>query len=240
MLVASVLPASGVHADHASADAHPAADANVRTGRVASRVIVRGAFAAASHTSTSASVSRDSFVIPPSPARVAPRLAVEVHTALSLPLDNHSLCPRSAGCVLRSGGGVGGSLERRRPSGFGGFIGYDAWFLDSDSVYELAVQQVLRGGMRFTMPTDYIFHPIFELSLGVSGIGDTFQIASIGAAGQAFAGAETELTETFGVRMGFGLRAFSHSPFRTRDDVWRGRGGAFSEAAFVEVGLTVM
>jgi len=181
------------------------------------------------------------LVIPPPPARIAPRLAVEVHTGLTLPLDNSALCPRDHGCVLQPGGGFGVSLERRYPSGFGGLVAYDTWFLDSDSVYELAVQQLLRTGLRYTMPTDYIFHPIFELSMGVMGLGDTFRIATVGVLGQAFAGAEIELTETFGLRLGIGMRAFSHSPFRTqRDDVRRGNAGVFSEAFFIEVGLTLM
>ena len=186
-------------------------------------------------------VARRTLVIPPAPARIAPRLAVEVHTGLTLPLDNSALCPREHGCVMQPGGGFGISLERRYPSGFGGLVAYDTWFLDSDSVYELAVQQLLRTGLRYTMHTDYIFHPIFELSLGVMGLGDTFRIATVGVLGQAFAGAEIELTETFGLRLGIGMRAFSHSPFRTqRDDVRRGDDGVFSEAFFSEVGFTLM
>jgi hypothetical protein len=181
------------------------------------------------------------LVIPPPPSRAAPRYALEVHTGLALPLDNDSLCPSGAGCVLEAGGGIGVSLERRWPSGFGALAAYDVWFLDSDSVYELAVQQLLRGGMRYTMPTDFVFHPIFELSLGFMGLGDIFRIATGGLLLQAFSGVETELTESFGVRMGMGLRAFSHSSFRTeRDGVRRGDGIRFSEAFFVEVGLTVM
>lgn len=181
------------------------------------------------------------FAIPPSPARAPPRLALEVHTGVTTPLDNQALCPRRAGCVLRAGGGVGASLERRWPSGFGVLGAYDAWFLDSDSVYELAVQQVLRAGLRYTMPTDYVFHPIFELSVGAMGLGDTFRIATVGYVGQVLAGAELELTESYGVRGGVGMRFFSHSTFETqRDGVKRGDDGVFSEALFIEVGLTVM
>lgn len=181
-----------------------------------------------------------SLEIPPSPALAAPRLAIEVHTGLTMPLDNDALCPERAGCVLESGGGIGASIERRYPSGFGALMAYDAWFVDSDSVYELAVQQLLRGGLRYTMPTEYVFHPIFEGSLGMMGLGDIFAIATVGFVGQLFAGGEIELTQTFGVRLGFGFRAFTHSSFRTeRDEVQRGT-GLFSESAFVEVGLTVM
>jgi hypothetical protein len=195
--------------------------------------------ACADELHTHEDVEGGAFLIPPSPARAAPRLAIEVHTGLTVPLDNEALCPPDAGCVLQSGGGIGVSLERRFPSGFGPLVAYDAWFVDSDSVYELAVQQILRGGLRYTMPTEFVFHPIFELSLGIMGLGDTFAIATVGVLGQAFAGAEIELTESFGVRMGFGLRAFSQSRFTARDGAQRG-GGLFSESAFVEVGLTVM
>lgn len=178
--------------------------------------------------------------IPPSPALAAPRLAIEVHTGLTMPLDNDAVCPARAGCVLESGGGIGVSIERRYPSGFGALMAYDAWFVDSDSVYELAVQQLLRGGVRYTMPTEYVFHPIFEGSLGMMGLGDIFAIATIGFVGQLFAGGEIELTQTFGVRLGLGLRTFTHTAFRTeRDGVQRGK-GLFSESAFIEVGLTVM
>jgi hypothetical protein len=181
------------------------------------------------------------FVIPPPPALAAPRLAIEVHTGLTLPLENSGLCPARAGCVLQSGGGVGVSLERRRPSGFGGLVAYDVWFLDSDSVYELAVQQQLRGGMRYTAPTEFVFHPIFELSFGGMVFGDIFRAATFGVVAQAFTGIETELTESFGVRLGFGMRGFSHTPFRTeRDGVRRGESDHFSQAFFIEAGLTLM
>jgi hypothetical protein len=181
------------------------------------------------------------FSLPPPPARAGTRLAIEVHTGYTFPLDQSALCPRAFGCVLQGGGGIGTTLERRWPSGFGLFAGYDAWFLDSDSVYELAVQQMLRAGLRFTEPTDYVFHPVFELSLGGMGLGDVFRIATVGVLGQAFAGGEIELTETFGVRLGVGARAFSHSSFRTkRDGVQRGSDRLFSEAFFFELGLTVM
>jgi hypothetical protein len=181
------------------------------------------------------------FVIPPPPSKAHPQLAIEVHTGLTLPLGNEALCPKGYGCVLQAGGGVGASIERRRPSGFGALLAYDAWFLDSDSVYELAVQQQLRVGMRYTAPTEFVFHPIFELSVGAMVLGDIFRASTVGIVFQGFSGVETELTESFGVRLGIGLRGFSHTPFRTeRDGVRRGARDHFSEAFFFEVGLTYM
>ena len=181
------------------------------------------------------------FEIPPAPARAKPRLALEVHATVAAPLDNHALCPHGAGCVLKSGGGIGVSLERRWPTGFGAFGAYDVWFLDSDSVYELGVQQALRGGARYTMPTEIVFHPVFDVSLGVMGYGDTFRVATVGGLAEFFAGGEIELNATFGLRAGVGLRIFSASSFRTeRDSVLRGQDGFFAESILAQIGLTVM
>ncbi|MFT3928236.1 MAG: hypothetical protein QM778_37255 [Myxococcales bacterium] len=181
------------------------------------------------------------FEIPPAPARAKPRLALELHATFASPLDNHSLCPSGVGCVLQSGGGLGGSLERRWPTGLGAFGAYDVWFLDSDSVYELGVQQAFRGGVRYTMPTENIFHPLFDVSLGVMGYGDTFRVATVGALVEFFAGGEVELSATFGVRAGIGLRVFTVSPFRTeRDSIERGQSGVFAEMFLAQMGLTVM
>lgn len=181
------------------------------------------------------------FEIPPAPLAARPRNVWEVHGSFAWPLNNHSLCPSGVGCVLQGGGGIGGSYERRWPTGFGAFAAYDLWFLDTDSVYELGVQQALHGGLRFTMPTEVIFHPLFDVSLGLMGYGDTFRIATVGSLIQLFAGAEVELSESIGLRFGFGLRVFSHGRFRTeRDHIVRGSDGVFAESVFLELGLTVM
>jgi hypothetical protein len=120
-------------------------------------------------------------------------------------------------------------------------VAYDLWFLDTDSVYELGVQQLLRAGLRYTMPTNIVFHPMFELTGGFMGYGDTFAIATVGVLAQVMAGAEVELTAAFGLRVGLGVRAFSHTEFRTeRDGVQRGTGVPFSESFFFEVALTFL
>ncbi len=186
-------------------------------------------------------VADEPFTVPPAPHEAAPRHVLDVHSGFSTPLQNKSLCPPGNGCVFQSGGGIGASLERRGPQGFGLIAGYELWFLDTDSVYELGVQQALRAGARYTMPTDILFHPVFELTLGGVGYGDTFAIATVGVMVQAFAGGEIELNERFGLLAGFGLRAFSHTEFTTeRDRVLRGNDGLFSESLFFQFGLTVM
>ncbi len=186
-------------------------------------------------------VAQESFIVPPAPNKADPRHVLDVHSGFSTALQNESICPADGGCVFQSGGVLGASLERRWPQGFGLLVGYDLWFLDTDSVYELGVQQALRAGARYTMPTDILFHPVFELSLGGVGYGDTFRIATVGVMAQGFAGGEAELSERFGLLVGFGLRAFTQTEFRTeRDRVLRGRNGLFSESLFFQIGLTVM
>lgn len=197
------------------------------------------ACAAPAHAQAGVGGGAEAFEVPPPPAKAPPRLAFDVHTGFSAPLRNDSLCPRGAGCVLQSGGGVGGSAERRWPSGIGVVVAYDLWFLDTDSVYELGVQQLLRAGLRYTVPTQIVFHPVFELTGGGMGYGDTFRIETVGILAQVMGGAEVELTASFGLRAGLGVRAFSHTEFRTeRDNVLRGTGGPFSESFFFEVALT--
>jgi hypothetical protein len=165
----------------------------------------------------------------------------EVHLGFAAPLENGSVCPSVGGCVLQSGGGLGGSFERRRPSGFGWLTGYDLVFLDSDAVYELGVQQIVRVGARYTAPTDIIFHPTFDLSAGGHVYGDTFHVATIGALVQVFSGAEVELSDTYAVRGGFGLRILTQSPFRTeRDGIRRAGAQRPSEMFFAEVALVFM
>jgi hypothetical protein len=179
------------------------------------------------------------FEVPPAPGEAEPRFTFDVHTGFAAPLNNRSLCPAGAGCVLKSGGGVGGTAERRWPVGLGVLVGYDLWFLDTDSVYELGVQQSVRLGLRYTMPTSVVFHPVFELSSGVMVYGDTFRAATVGGFLEGLAGSEFELSAAFGLRAGLGVRVFSHTAFRTeRDGVLRGKRGAFSETIFLRVGLT--
>jgi hypothetical protein len=103
------------------------------------------------------------------------------------------------------------------------------------------VQQLWHVGGRYTLPTDILLHPVLQLSGGLMGYGDTFHIATLGVAAQLLAGFEVEISERFGLLAGFGLRAFTHSAFRTeRDRVSRGGKGWFSESLFFQLGLTAM
>jgi len=165
---------------------------------------------------------------------------LDVHVDGVFPLGVSSLCPDGPGCVYSGGGGVGASAEKRWPIGLGVFGVYDVWFIDSSSVYELAVQQTLRGGGRFTWPNAQLAHPVFELSVGFTSLGDTFLVDSYGFVVQGLVGLEIELSHHFGLMGGMGLRAFSSTRFETdRDDVVRGGGPGLYEALFLQMALTI-
>jgi hypothetical protein len=180
------------------------------------------------------------FRIPPAPNLLPPRWFLEFNLTAVAPTDTDGLCPEGSGCVYSGGAGVGATAENRWPTGWGAFVAYDIWFIDSESVYELGVQQSARGGARYTWPNATIAHPVAELGGGLTAFGDTFRFSTVGVLVQGMLGLELELSRHFGVLGGFGLRAFSHSRFRTgRDDVARGRGEIFSQALFLHIGLTV-
>jgi hypothetical protein len=181
------------------------------------------------------------FRPPRAPELAPPRLTIELHTGVVSPLENRGLCPADGGCVLQSGGGVGGTGEWRWPSGFGMLLGYDLSFFDTDAVFELGVQNALRTGLRFTAPTDIIFHPTFEVAGGGHLFGDTFQVATFGALVQVGAGAEVELSATYCMRASIGMRVLSHSRFRTaRDGVLRGDDYPLAAQFYAELGLGFM
>lgn len=178
---------------------------------------------------------------PPVPSEIPPRLGVEVHINAAGPVSNDSLCPEGASCVFGGGGGIGATVERRQPSGLGWFGGYDAWFLDSASVFELGVQQSIRLGVRFTMPNEVLVHPVMEFAIGAMGLGDTFRLSTVGALAQAMVGAELELNEHYSLVVGFLLRAFTATAFQSdRDEVRRANTGLISQAMAFQFGLSVL
>ena len=178
---------------------------------------------------------------PPRPSEIPPKLALEVHVNAAGPVNNDSLCPEEASCVFGGGGGVGATLERRKPTGLGWFGGYDAGFLDSASVFELGVQQTLRFGVRFTMPNEILAHPVMEFSIGAMALGDTFRLSTVGALAQAMIGAELEVTEHIAIVGGFLLRAFTATRFTSsRDSVSRAEQGLLSQAMAFQIGLSAL
>src|SRR4030095_16562598 len=76
------------------------------------------------------------ILVPPEAQK--PVLAGEVHVDMLFPLLRKAFCPEGAACVLEEGLGLGFSVERRWPTGLGLILGYDAWFLNSNNVFELA------------------------------------------------------------------------------------------------------
>lgn len=180
------------------------------------------------------------FRVPPNPRELPPRWALEVHIDGIFAADTDSLCPPQVRCVYAGGGGVGASAELRWPVGLGVFANYDAWFLDSGSVFELGVQQGLSLGGRYTAANSSMVHPVIDASVGFMVYGDTFRAETVGLLLSGKVGVQFELSQYFGIFGGVGVRAFTHSRFTTeRDNVQRGRGELFSQALFLQLALTI-
>lgn len=187
-------------------------------------------------------IAGEAFELPRAPEELDPLLAVEVHVAAVVPVTRKPLCPpEEERCVFRGGGGIGGSIERRWPLGLALGLGYDAWFLDSDNVYELGVMQMLSARLRYYFLRGSILHPFVAGGAGALIFGDTLRIATVGIAVEAVVGAEIELTETIALAAAVPWRFFTTSPFQTtRDRAERAREPGVNVALSFSVGLVVV
>ena len=168
-------------------------------------------------------------------------LGGEVHIIAIAPVARAPLCPEDAECVFSGGGGVGLSLERRWPQGLSIMLGYEAWFLDSNAVYELAVLQVVRAMVRYLFFDRAAVHPFAAVGIGALIFGDTLAIAAIGGAVDVGAGLEIELTETFSLVLMVPARFFITSSFVTpRDRTRRAEEGGMNATLSLHIGLAVL
>jgi len=187
-----------------------------------------------------ADVAAEGFELPRDPDAIDPVLAVDVHFSAVVPIASGPLCPPGEECVFGAGGGVGLGLERRWPNGIALGIGYDAWFLDSNNVYELAVMQMLSARLRYYFLPESIVHPWLGVAVGALIFGDTLQIATLGVAGVAEVGLEWELTESIALLLGIPFRFFTTSSFQTRRDrVERAEEPGLNVAAAFQFGLAI-
>lgn len=206
----------------------------------------RGALLAAIVCATAAVAHADhepegGFVLPPPPLTRPPILVGEVHVSAVIPVQREALCPDGAACIFGGGAGIGGSIERRWTDGFGIALGYDAWFLDSSAVYELGLMQSLRAAILYAILPNARVHPFASAGIGALVFGDTLRIASFGAAADAAAGAEIELTVNISLRLGLGFRLFTTSSFVTASDrVPRGEGAGLSSALTLNAGIVLL
>lgn len=184
----------------------------------------------------------EAFELPRAPEELDPLLSVEVHVAAVVPVTRKPLCPPDVErCVFRGGGGVGGSIERRWPTGLALGLGYDAWFLDSDNVYELGVMQMLSARLRYYFLRESVLHPFVAGGAGALIFGDTLQIATVGVGVEAAVGVEIELTETIALAGVLPWRFFTTSPFQTtRDRAERAQEPGVNVAVSFQVGLVVV
>lgn len=181
------------------------------------------------------------FEPPPAPDSLDPVLGGEVHIIAVAPIARAPLCPDDAACVFSGGGGVGLSLERRWPHGLSIMLGYEAWFLDSNNVYELAVLQGVRAMVRYLFFDRAAVHPFGAVGIGALIFGDTLTIAAIGGALDVGVGLEIELTETFSLVLMIPVRFFITSSFVTpRDSTPRAEEGGINSALSLHLGLAVL
>jgi hypothetical protein len=177
----------------------------------------------------------------PSPDELPPVLAGDVHASGVFPVADDALCPADAECIFGGGGGLGGGIERRWPSGYAMGVGYDFWFLDANGVYEITVLQMVSLGVRYFFLPKLQSHPFIGGRIGGLVLGDTFKVDSVGAAAQLRAGVEIEITDTVAFSVASAWRLFFASAFTTPNDgVERAQGGGVSVAGTLQFGLSIL
>lgn len=163
---------------------------------------------------------------PPAPDSLEPTLAAGVSSRVIVPMSDNALCPAESECVLGQGFSVGLSLERRWPSGPSIGFRYDAWFMDSSTVYELGVLQALQAFGRFAFTGDDAMRPYIFGGLGGIAFGDSFSVATVGLIGEIGLGAELELGPTTSLTCSVPVSFIVASAFETSvDEVRRGGQG---------------
>lgn len=181
------------------------------------------------------------FLVPPAPDNQSPRIAGEVHLDLAFALADSNICPSGGECVFNSGGGIGGALERRYPSGAAVGIGYDAWFLDGNGVYELATLQVLRGYVKYLLLHDRFMHPFFGVGVGGVLFGDSFRVESVGGALDFISGVELEVSPTLAVTTTLTWRLVMNTAFTTENDMFpRSQSPGVNVALGLQFGLVIL
>ncbi len=178
---------------------------------------------------------------PPPPETREPELLAQVHLGAVVPLLRNDICPGDSLCVLGAGGVIGVEIERRWPFGLGVLVAYDAWFVDSNGVFELGTVQIIRAALQYVFVTDWSIHPLIHLGAGALVFGDTFLVSTVGGALELGLGAELELTES--VTFGFGVQGwlFTTTPFTTdRDRRTRSEGLGINAALQLNVGLSIL
>lgn len=192
------------------------------------------------HAFSPEAVRADDFAPPPPPEDHAPRIVGEVHLDVVFPFANRPLCPPGGACVFGGGGGIGGVVEWRYPSGWALGAGYDLWLLDGNGVHELSTLQALRFvTRRYFLPTRQI-HPFVGAAVGGLLFGDAFRGNAGGGLVDVLVGFELEIGPTLALVADVGARFFATSRFTSRSDgITRASEAGIDGAAVLQVGLVL-
>lgn len=179
-------------------------------------------------------------VPPPPPAEQGAELLLDIRGAAVVPVYVGGLCPSGHECVMNAGVGIGVSVEHRWRDGVGLLLSYDAWVLDSDSVFEIALMHSFRFGLRYVIDTSLNVHPFIGASAAFLAFGDTSQVSAIGGAVIAGGGAEIEISDSIDVLVDAELWTLATGSFETRDGVHRSDGFGANLAVQISVGAEVL
>jgi hypothetical protein len=178
------------------------------------------------------------FQPPPEPNELPAVVSGTIWFSAVFPLVNGHTCPSTGDCVLNGGGGIGGGIERRWPTGLTIGLEYEAWFLNSSGIYELGIMQALTAYARHLLLRDNIIHPYLGAGIGGVIFGDTLRVDTVGLAINLLSGIEWEISEDVSVVVSLVGRLVALDVFTTdADGVQRADG--FGLDAFLGLRLGV-
>lgn len=179
------------------------------------------------------------FQVPPLPAEAPPGLAGELRGDVIVPITNDPLCPPGSPCLLRAGGGFGGSLELRWPRGLAAGVAYDAWFFNGRSVEELPSLQTLSVQVRYFFLPTRALHPFLGGAVGGALFGDRLRVDTGGMSLDALVGVEAERSARVAFSGAVGVRVFGLAPYTARDGIQRSQDVFANAVLFLRFGLVL-
>jgi hypothetical protein len=180
---------------------------------------------------------------PPPPGALGRELLLDIRGAAVVPVyvgGIGGICPGGHECVMNAGVGIGVTVEQRWPDRVGLLLSYDAWVVDSDSIYEIGLMHSFRIGLRYVLDASLNVHPFLEASVGFLAFGDTSQVAAVGGAVTAGGGAEVEISDSIAMLVDAELWTFATGSFETRDGIRRSDGFGANLAVQISVGIEVL
>lgn len=177
---------------------------------------------------------------PPRPADQRPELLLDIRGAAVVPVYVGGLCPGGHECVMNAGVGIGVTVEQRWPDRVGLLLSYDAWVVDSDSIFEIGLMHSFRIGIRYVLDASLNVHPFIEASAAFLAFGETSEVAACGGAITAGGGAEIEISDSIALLLDAELWTLATGSFETRDGVHRSDGFGANLAVQISAGLEVL